>query len=195
MLRLAGREVRVPFDAVRGDGEHPPFARGAFREVVLLGNALGFAGRGAPAFLARARDLLAPGGRLILEVVAGPGEHALYLARLPTSTLARLLRAPVRALRPRIEGEGYAAEPIRRADPGPFYRFGSQELTQSLVDLGVRIEEMLAVAPLLGALPDRLETVGRDPVAWSHLLELEELAGRETPRIGAAAAVLVSGSV
>ena len=195
MLRHAVRDVRVTFDPVRGDGERPPLARASFTQVAVLGNAIGFAGPRAEDLLRQSRELVAPGGRLTIEVVAGPGEHSRYLARLPPRALARLLRAPVRALLPRIQREGFEPEPARRADGGDFRRFEPGELSRCLEVLGVHVAEVLAVAPLLGARPAQLEPVAEDSVAWAHLLELEEQIGREAARLRSAAAVLVSGSV
>jgi len=57
---------------------------------------------------------------------------------------------------------------------------------------GLEIEETLAVAPALGADPERVAAVRPDPAAWRRLLELEELLGRAPARWENAAALLVA---
>jgi hypothetical protein len=192
MLRRIGRARNASPDLVRGDGQRPPLRAGAFHEVALLGNAVGFAGAEAERLLENARALLTPRGLLNLEVVAGPGEVSRYLRRLPPSTLPRLLHAPLRALVGRVEREGFAPLPPRRAYPGTFRRFDPALLAENLTRGGCEVGEVMAVAPALGAEPARLEGIERDPVAWERLLELEEVLGRKTDRLRASAATLVA---
>jgi SAM-dependent methyltransferase len=194
MLRRVERSRRAHPDLVRGDGTRPPFRPAAFGEVVVLGNAIGFAGSQADLLWRSAADLVTPSGTLVLEVVAGAGERSRYLARLPASSLARLLRAPARALLPRIDAEGFVEEPTRRTDPGDFRRYDPFELSQALAGLGWGVREVLAVAPALGADPDRLEHVARDPQSWERLLRLEELLGARRERITRSPAVLLAAS-
>jgi SAM-dependent methyltransferase len=177
---------------VRGDGTSPPFARAAFAVVAVLGNALGFAGPESDRFLEAVESLVAPGGYLLLEIVAGPGESSRYLGRLPPRALARLLRSPVRALVQRAAREGYAPEPRRRPASAAFRRFDPSGLTDDFRARGWEAREVVAVAPALGASPGSLEPARSDPKAWSHLLELEEAVGREPERWNSAAAVLLS---
>jgi SAM-dependent methyltransferase len=177
-------------ECVRGDGLAPPFPDGAFGEVAVLGNTLGFAGAAAERLEATAAALVAPGGVLVLEVAPGPGERSRYLARLPPSSLARLLRAPVAALGPRIEREGFATVPFRRAQEGEFRRIPPDELHRRFEERGWEIEETLAVAPVLGTMTLRIDPVRDDPKAWDHLIALEEQFGRRTERWNNAAAVL-----
>ncbi|HEV2519142.1 MAG TPA: class I SAM-dependent methyltransferase [Thermoplasmata archaeon] len=178
---------------VRGDGARPPLLAGRFSQVVALGNPLGFAGESAPEFLRSTLRLLAPGGTILLEAVAGAGEHSRYLRRLPPSVVGRLLRSPVGMLRPRIVREGF--EPARGgalARHG-FHRFSEAELRQAFRTEGVEWREALAVAPLLGSEPDRLLGIPHDTPAWTHLLELEEEFGRQPARRKVAASLLVEG--
>ena len=192
MLRRVERQGRAAPDLVRGDGLHPPFRRGAFGEVVVLGNALGFAGPEADHLWLAAGELLAPGGILILEIVAGAGERARYLCRLPASTLGRLLHAPVSVVLRRVEQEGFAQDPPRRSDPGAFRRYDPDALKEEVVRRGWWVEETMAVAPVLGGDRERVESVATDPVAWTHLLELEEQVGHREERTRRAAAVLLA---
>ncbi len=191
MLRRVVREGHGQAELVRGDGLRPPFRPHAFREVVALGNAVGFAGRDADRLWQAAGRLVTPAGRLVLEVVAGPGERSRYLGRLPPTSLPRLLHAPVQAVLTRVDREGFVSEPSRKADPGTFRRYDPFSLTESLEAQGWGVDELLAVAPALGADPERLEPLEMDPVAWARLLELEELLGRREERLRGAAAVLL----
>lgn len=178
-------------DRVRADGKAPPFRPTAFGQVALLGNALGFAGASADRLLEAATSLVAPGGNLLLEVAPGPGERSRYLARLPSTSLARLLRAPVRALTPRIEREGFDPMPFRRTQDGEFRRIPVAELVRTL-GRGFEVREVLAVAPALGAMAPRIAAVRTDSKAWEHLLLVEEELGRRPERSTEAAAVLVA---
>jgi hypothetical protein len=177
---------------VLGDASRPPFEPDAFGLVAALGNLVGFAGSESAAMQDRLVELLAPAGTLLLEVAPGPGERSRYLARLPASSFARLLRAPARALLPRIDREGFVREPVRRPVPGEFHRTEVGVLVRQLSARGFRVEEIVAVAPALGADPERTAEVARDPKAWDHLLEIEETLGRAPPRWDHAAAVLVA---
>lgn len=193
-LHRVERTGRTHPELVRGDGLRPPFRAHAFQEVVALGNAIGFAGPQADRLWQSAGDLLDGGGHLVLEVVAGPGETSRYLQRLPTSSLPRLLHAPLGALLPRIVREGFAPRSVRRAEPGPFRRFDAARLVVALADRGWVVDEVMAVAPALGAAADRLEKLSVDSVAWSRLLDLEEALGRQPERMRGAAAVLMAAS-
>ena len=179
---------------VRGDAGQLPFPPATFDVVAALGNLVGFAGMQAPRVLGSVVDALAPGGTLLLEVAPGSGEHSRYLRRLPSSSVARLLRAPTRAVATRIEREGFAPEPMRKEVPGEFVRVDPVLLAVDLTSKGFRVEEMLAVAPALGADGDRTAAVARDPKAWEHLLMVEEQLGRTPERWSRAAAVLVAAT-
>jgi hypothetical protein len=158
----------------------------------VLGNALGFAAGESDELWSAAGELVTPGGFLILEIVAGAGERARYLCRLPASSLGRLFRAPVDALLARVEREGYALDPPRRADPGDFRRYDPDALKEALVRRGWWVEETMAVAPALGGDRERLEAIAADPIAWDHLVALEEAVGHREERTRRAAAVLLA---
>ncbi len=177
---------------LRADGLAPPFPDAAFGTVALLGNTLGFAGASHDRLLANARGLVAPEGLLILEIAPGPGERSRYLARLPPTSVARLLRSPVRAVVPRVEREGYDRIPERRSDAGEFYRVGPGGLGRSLADAGWAVEECLAVSPAVGPLASVVAAVRTDEKAWDHLIELEEALGRRPEHWDDAAAVLLA---
>ncbi len=179
-------------EAVRGDGFRPPFAAHAFAEVVALGNVIGFAGDRAEEMLGSAFGLTAPGGRLIVELVAGPGEKARYLARTPASELPHLFHAPLQTLRSGIEREGFALEPARRRDPGGFRRGDPRRVVDRARAVGAAVREAMAVAPLLGADAARVAAIAADPAAWSRLLALEEEFGRRAERHPGAAAILLA---
>lgn len=179
-------------DRVRADGSRPPFLPGSFGTVALMGNSLGFAGASSDSVLAAAEALVAPGGRLLLEVAPAPGERSSYLARLPSKAVARLLRAPVRAVLPRVLREGFREEAVRKAVPGPFRRIAADRLGERLRVEGWRVLETVAVAPALGPDPGRIASTRADPRAWDHLLELEEEIGRDPPRWASAASVLLA---
>ncbi len=185
-------EVRATLDRVRADAARSPFAPGSFEAVALLGNALGFAGAESERLWSAALSLVHPGGTLTLEIAPGPGERSRYLVRLPPTSVARLLRAPLVAVRPRVEREGFAPEPERRAGPREFRRFSPDEVTRRLVSAGWEVREVTAVAPALGTDAARLEAVRPDAKAWAHLLELEEQLGRTPARWARAAAVLIA---
>jgi SAM-dependent methyltransferase len=197
MLRSAARHWELaagspPPARVLGEGRRPPFLDGGFGEVAVLGNTLGFAGADSDRLRESAAALVAPGGTLLLEVAPGPGERSRYLARLPASSLSRLLRAPVRALLPRVEREGFDVIPTRRSEEGEFRRIPAQEVRAVLEEEGWEVREVLAVAPALGALASRIEAIRSDAKAWDHLLGLEEELGRREDRWVRAAAVLVA---
>jgi SAM-dependent methyltransferase len=179
-------------DIVRGDGVRPPFRANIFGLVAVLGNSLGFAGPAADRLLASAQSLVAPGGRLVLEIAPGPGERSRYLHRLPVSSVARLLRAPTGAVAPRILREGFAPEPVRKRQPGEFRRLTVEELKGWFEGREWFWRETMAVAPALGPDAERIAVVRKDEKAWSHLLALEEEIGRPPDRARAAAAVLIA---
>ena len=177
---------------VLGDAARPPFAERTFGLVAALGNLIGFAGGGGTAMLDALVRMLTPGGTVILEIAPGPGERSRYLHRLPASSVGRLLRSPAHALVGRIEREGFDAELWRKKDRGEFGRFPAAELAKTLGARGFRVEETVAVAPALGAEPDRVAAVALDPKAWEHLLSVEETLGRAPARAIGAAAVLIA---
>ena len=193
MLASAARRLPAgsePPALFRGDGSKPPFRPGEFAVVVLFGNSLGFAGDRGPSLLASAAELVRPEGLLLLETVAGSGEHSAYLARLPPGAVRRLIHAPVTGVLPRIQREGFIPEPDRSPERHGFRRWSETDLRPALEPAGFTLVESLSVAPLLGSFPGPLETVRRDPVAWSRLLELEEAVGRTVPRRRRASALL-----
>jgi SAM-dependent methyltransferase len=192
MLGRIDRSPRSRAHVVRGDGVSPPFAPGRFADVAVLGNALGFSGADSERLLSEAEALVAPGGMLLLEVVAGPGERSGYLSRLPPSALARLLRAPVPAVALRVGKDGFQREPRRRKDPGEFRRFDPADLAARLSARGWETAEVLAIAPALGTCPHALKAARADPKAWVHLLELEERIGRRPEHWPMAAAALLA---
>jgi SAM-dependent methyltransferase len=179
-------------DLVQGDAVEPPFRPGRFHRVVMLGNVLGFAERDAPELLSQTARLVGPGGRLLLEFVAGPGERSRYLHRLPPGAIARLLVAPLRAVLPRVEREGFVPSRERETGGRHFRRMPTTEVERLLRVAGFEIREMVAVAPSLGNDASRLSAVRSVPAAWNHLLELEEVIGREPGRLTHAAAILLS---
>jgi SAM-dependent methyltransferase len=185
----------APPDRVRADLVGPPFAPRSFGTVAALGNLLGFAGEHSDALREQLIGLLAPGATLIVEVAPGPGERSRYLGRLPPGAVARLLRAPVPAVRARVAREGFVPERPRKRTEGSFRRIDPVDLSAWLEGRGLAIREMLAVAPVLGADPERIGAVGRDPRAWDRLLEVEELVGRDPARWPHAAAVLLAAEV
>jgi SAM-dependent methyltransferase len=186
----AGLSAPLP-DRVRADGRYPPFPPGSFGVVAVLGNTLGFAGASAERLREAAGALVAPGGILILEVAPGPGERSRYLARLPPTSLARLLRAPVGALMPKLEKEGFDRMPFRRSHDGEFRRISVAELRGALGP-GWEVRDVMAVAPALGPMTSRIGLVRSDEKAWEHLLLLEEELGRRAERWIDAAAVLMA---
>jgi SAM-dependent methyltransferase len=178
---------------VQGDALRPPFHRGQWEEVVALGNPLGFAGKDAGRLLEVAEDLVAPGGLLLLEIAPSSGEHSRYLARLPASSLARLLYAPRQAVLRRLDREGFRSEPARRAPGDSFRRFTVREIHERWGRSGWEALETSAVAPVLGSDPERIAAVRADARAWPRLIELEEEVGRRPERWKGAAAVLLAG--
>ena len=192
MLRKVERQGRAPPELVRGDGVHPPFRRGGFQEVVVLGNALGFAGAEADLLWVAAGELVAPGGCLILEIVAGAGERARYLCRLPPSSLDRLFRSPVSALVARVDREGFALDPPRRSDPGSFRRYPRMSSRKRSSAGAGGSRNRWPSSPALGSDRERVEGVATDPVAWDHLVELEEIFGHREERTRRAIAVLLA---
>lgn len=181
-----------PPDRVRGDALHPPLVRGRGAEVIVFGNTLGFSGKAADRLLDEAERIVAPGGILVVEIAPAPGERSRYLARLPPSSVARLLRSPTRAVLARLDREGFRPEPPRHETPESFRRFAVRELQDRLVGDGFEMVETVAVAPALGPDALRIEAVRGDAKAWPHLLDLEEEVGRRPERWSEAAAVLLS---
>lgn len=183
--------LRLAAERVRGDALRPPFRPGSFSEVALVGNALGFEGPAGVDLLDTAEGLLAPGGRLIVEVAPGSGERSRYLTRLPVGAVRRLLAAPVPAIVPRVLREGFASEPARHR-PVSFRRWTASELLARWKTRDWSVKETMAVAPALGQDTARVSEVSRDPRAWAGLLELEEQLGHEPSRWTNAAAVLLA---
>lgn len=179
-------------DRVRADAVAPPFRTGSFGTVVLFGNTLGFAAENSEAVLRSAGSLVAPAGRLLMEIAPGPGEYSRYLTRLPTGSMVRLLRAPTAAVLPRIEREGFRALPARKSIPGPFRRIRVPEALEGFRSEEWKVLESMAVGPALGSEADRLSAVREDGKAWGRLLELEEELGRRPDRWVAAASVLLA---
>ena len=179
-------------ERVRADATHPPFLRAAFGEVLALGNAIGFAEGSSDRLLDEAMGLVRPGGTLLLELAPGPGERSRYLTRLPVPSVGHLVRAPVTALLPRIEREGFAPEPPRRSEGSAFRRVSAADLKLRLERTGWAVTEVVAVAPALGSNAPRIRACAEDPKAWGHLLQLEETLGRRSERWGRAAAVLLA---
>jgi SAM-dependent methyltransferase len=193
-LRRVDPSGGVNTHLVRGDGGTPPLARAAFSCVALLGNVLGFSAGNADRLLESAESLVAPGGFLVLEIVAGPGERSRYLTRLPPRSLARLLRSPVRAVQLRAQREGFLAEPPRRRETGEFRRFDPSALSEDFRTRGWLVREVVTVSPALGPVPLSIEAAQSDPKSWEHLLEVEEQIGHAPERWTNAAAVLLSVS-
>jgi SAM-dependent methyltransferase len=186
----SGRSDPVP-SRVLGDALRPPFERGRWAEVVALGNPLGFAGAEADQLLAAAESLVRPGGVFVLEVAPSSGERSRYFARLPPTSLARLLYAPRPAVLARLDREGFRSEPARRAAEGSFRRIAALQIHDRWKRQGWELLETSAVAPALGADPVRAEAVRADARAWPRLLDLEEEVGRRAERWVGAAAVLL----
>lgn len=196
-MLVAGRELAASavgpsgVDRVLGDALRPPLRAGAFAEVAMVGNALGFEAGAGVELLDAVEQLIEPGGTLVVEIAPGAGERSRYLGRLPPGAVGRLLAAPPGAILPRLRREGFAPEAPRHR-PGSFRRWSVEELLGRWRPRGWSVREAMAVAPALGADPARLEEVGRDRKAWARLLELEEALGREPERWAGAAAVLVA---
>lgn len=176
---------------VRGDALRPPFSADGFAEVASVGNTLGFAGADVARMLDSVEALVAPGGTLVVELAPGPGERSGYLHRLPASSVARLLRVPPAALVPRILRGPFLPETVRHRPEG-FERLRAPALHDRWLARGWQLLETAAIAPCLGADPERIARVRSDPKAWDHLLAVEEAVGRDPGRWGTAAAVLTA---
>ncbi len=179
-------------ERVRGDAVAAPFRPGSMGTVLALGNTLGFASEASTALLRSAEALVAPAGRLLLEIAPGPGESSRYLTRLPPGSMARLLRVPTRAVLPRIEREGFRTLPPRKAVPGSFRRISVPALLAEFPDRDWTVLETMAVAPALGPEAERLSMVQEDPKAWEGLLAIEQELGRRPDRWREAASVLLA---
>lgn len=191
-LNAGPKPTEVPTEFLLGNGRALPFVGGSFGQVVLLGNALGFAGPMAEDLLASVARILTPGGSVLLEIVAGPGERSNYLHRLPPGALRRLLTAPPRAVVPRVHREGFRPFEAQRKGASVFRRFAPEEQEVLFKGVGWRIEERIAVAPALGQDPTQLQAVRNDPRAWENLLQVEEAVGHDSARWPRAAALLVA---
>jgi SAM-dependent methyltransferase len=179
-------------DRVRGDAARPPLRPASCSGVAVLGNLVGFSEERSTDVFRAAASLVSPGGSLLVEVAPGTGERSRYLGRLPAGSVARLLRAPPRAVLPRIRREGFVPERPRKSEEGPFARVSVPEAIAILEECGLRPEEVLAVAPALGADAERVERVRADPKAWEHLLQIEEELGHDAGRWPGAAAVVIA---
>lgn len=192
---LASSEGRAdavpPVERVQGDALRAPFRPGAFAEIAVVGNPLGFEAGSGTQLLAEVEGLLAPRGTLIVEAAPGPGERSRYLARLPAGAVRRLLAAPLAALLPRVRREGFQREPSRHR-PGSFRRWSVEDLVSRWTGADWHLLEVMAVAPALGPEAGHLQEVARDGQAWDRLLLLEETLGREPPRQADAAALLLA---
>ncbi|MGI0067245.1 MAG: class I SAM-dependent methyltransferase [Thermoplasmata archaeon] len=190
MLREAEAR-REGYHRVRGDVLTPPFPNGRFMEVVLLGNVLGQSGPDAGALLSAAGGLVAPGGRLLLEIVSGHGERSMLLHRLSGERILELLSASDSSALARVEREGF--EPVHGLAPREHgFRRLSAAAIQRRLGSSWRPVEVLAVAPGLGFDASKLEPIRRDPAGWSRLLRLEEELGRRPARWRGSAGLLLS---
>lgn len=187
----AGGSGPIP-DRLLADAAKPPLYPDRFSEAVVLGNTLGFSGSLADRVLDEAERLVKEGGTLLLEIAPSAGERSRYLARLPPSALARLLHSPLRAILGRLDREGFREEPPRHKTPRTFRRYSVEEIHRRLRRTGWEIRETVAVAPSLGADPERVASVRKDPKSWARLLDLEEEIGQRPERWPRAAAVLVA---
>jgi SAM-dependent methyltransferase len=188
-VRLGKQPPTVPL--LRADARRPPIRPRTARSVVVLGNAIGFAGSDATAVVEESAALVAPGGRLVLEIAPGDGERSRYLARLPPGAVRRLLAAPVNLVRARVEREGFTPEARPRASSG-FRRIAPSDMGRWLEGLGLAVREMIAVAPALGPDELRIAAVRPDAEAWRRLLEVEEAVGRSAAHLPSASALLVA---
>ncbi|MGA8604488.1 MAG: class I SAM-dependent methyltransferase [Thermoplasmata archaeon] len=179
-------------DRVLGNALCPPLELAQWSEVLAVGNTLGFAGDEAEKMLTQAENLVATGGSIVIEIAPGPGERSSYLARLPPTSVARILRAPVKAVLGRLDREPFRVEPVRRAAGGSFRRFSAIEIHDRWRNAGWELTETVAVAPCLGPDQRRIDAVKADEASWKHLLTLEEEVGRRPERWEQAAAVLLS---
>ncbi|MCI4350804.1 MAG: class I SAM-dependent methyltransferase [Thermoplasmata archaeon] len=198
MLAEARRHLRrIPELAARlhpvlGDGLHPPFRELRFNSVVVLGNVIGFGSSDAEAIVRSAAAQVALAGHLLIEIAPGPGERSRYLARLPPGAVSRLLRSPVTWSTNRIAREGFQLAASSRGRNSAFRPVDAPTAVRWLVEAGLEIEETVAVAPAIGQEPDRVASVRGDPIAWRHLLEVEERLGARPERWTNAAAILVA---
>ncbi len=178
------------YDFLRADGLSLPVRPGSVSAVVVLGNLLGLSPDPLPRALEPLARTLVPGGRLIVEIVPGRGEVPVYLRQLPPSALPHALRAPIRQLHDRVAAEGFdphrGALPSRRSG---FVRHRVEELDDALAPTCFRIEAM-AVAPLLGFLPEHVTAARQRATDWAKLLVAEERAGRDPARWSHAGALL-----
>ncbi|MHB1434637.1 MAG: class I SAM-dependent methyltransferase [Thermoplasmata archaeon] len=193
MLRQAAtiRRPSPTADRLRADALNPPFRAGAFSWVQLFGNVLGFSGAAGPELLDVTLPLVGPEGRLLVEIAPGPGEASRYLLRLPPTVVRRMLEGKGHGFSSSIEREGF--RPARsEAEPGPgFRRWSAPELLRYLREHRFDPLEVMAIAPLLGSDPVRIEAVATSPAAWESLLRWEEWSGRDPDRWPAAAAVVL----
>jgi hypothetical protein len=104
----------------------------------------------------------------------------------------RLLAAPVAAVAPRVEREGYSVTESKDRTRHGFRPVGEAELMDRFQTNGFTVLETIAVAPAMGGLPERLEAIRPDPRAWSRLLDLEERLGRSPKTRADAAALLLA---
>lgn len=197
MLRFArehlGKGARSGrYGFLRANGIRLPFPPQRFSEVVSLGNTLGFAGNAAPLLFNRLCESVVPSGILILEIAPRSGERSRYLRRLPPRAAGRLFEAPVSVVRARIEREGFDPAPSDPDDKHRFRRIRNEELVEWMTVARWTVLETLAVAPVSGLDPERIQAVQRIPKAWAHLIEVEEGLGRLPARQVSAAAVLVA---
>ena len=114
-----------------------------------------------------------------------------YFHRLPPSVVRRLLEGKGHGLSSAIEREGF--RPVRSGTvPGVgFRRWSAPELLRYLRDRQFDPLEVMAVAPLLGSDPQRIEAASASVSAWTSLLQWEESVGRDPDRWPEAAAVIV----
>jgi hypothetical protein len=158
-----------------------------------LGNVLGFSEERWTEVLDAAARLTAPDGLLLIEGVAGPGEHSRYLQRLPRGAAARALRTPERWIDRRVDAEGFQPmDPRKPEAEASFRRITPEILTNRLGTLGLRTVEVAAVASVMGTDPERLDVVRQDEKAWDGLLRLEERWGAQPARWERAAAFLLA---
>lgn len=197
MLKACRRGLARPgprgvWNFLEGSLEALPLRARSFDRIVALG-VLPFVAREFPRILRELGDVLKPHGRLIFEIQS-PSQATMTVLSPNPAGARTILHDPKAFHLWRVVRDGYQPH-----DPAHWARFEviwrrPAELTRELSDAGLRVVDMMALAPNFGNQPRFLRGIRRDLAAYATALQLEEETGRWPELLGAGAGTLVAAA-
>ncbi|HEV2520565.1 MAG TPA: class I SAM-dependent methyltransferase [Thermoplasmata archaeon] len=175
---------------IEGSLEAMPLRDRSFDRIVALG-VLPFVAREFPRTLRGLARLLKPRGKLIFEIQS-PSQTTMTVLSPNPAGARTILRCPKEFHLWSLVRRGYQPH-----DPKHWGRFEviwrrPAELKKDVAASGLRIVDVMAIAPNFGNQPEFLRSIRRDSAAFATALELEEETGRWPELLGAGARTLVA---